>query len=288
MKIGVSSYSFNRYFRNGDMVLADMVRSASEIGFTGFEMLPWYFVDGESSPEKCRELKNMLADASLDFCCYTLATNFALPEGPDRQAVIDRVKLEIDMAVLMGVDTMRIESTFGPKEGEEVELAEMLDRVIKGTKQVAQHALALGVRLGLENHGRYMGSFTHVAHIIKEVNSPAYGAVPDIGNFLVVDEDPLVACRELAKSTIHVHAKDFVRKPPEPAMGKGWSVTNGGNQIQGAVVGEGDVPVRECIAAFKECGYDGYLAVEHESPDDPIEGLKRSRANLEEMISSLS
>ena len=288
MKIGVSSYSFKRYYDAGEMDLAEMVRKTAEIGFTGFEMLPRYFGADEGTSATCTELRKMLDDAGLDIACYTLASNFALPEASDRQAVVDRIKREIENAVVLGAKTCRIESTFGPRKGEEVTFDEMLDRVVRATKEVAEHALKLGVRLGLENHGRYMGSFRHCVQIIREVKSPAYGAVPDIGNFLVVDEDPVAACRELAKYTVHVHAKDFLYRPAEPEMTEGrWWRSSGGHQMQGAVVGEGDVAVKECLQVLKDRGYAGYLAVEHESPEDPIEGLTRSRANLEEMIASL-
>jgi len=287
MKIGVSAYSFNRYFKTGDIDLAGAVKAAAEIGFDGFEMLPWYWKEGKGTSGECRELRKMLGDAGLEICCYTLGNNFGLPEGPERRAVIDNIRREIDMAVVLGAKVCRIESTFGPKEDDDATFEEVLNRVVRATKEVAEYALKLGVRLGLENHGRYMGSFHHVAQIIKAVKSPAYGAVPDIGNFFVVDEDPVAACRELAKCTVHVHAKDFVRKPPEPPMGKGWGITNAGFQIRGALVGEGDVPVRECLAALKSRAYDGWLAVEHEAPEDPREGLRRSLANLREMLESL-
>ena len=294
MKIGVSAYSFNRYFHEGSMDLAGMVAKTKEIGFAGFEMLPRYFAapeaghEGEGTPAQCRELRTMLADAGLEIACYTLASNFGLPDGADRRAVIDRIKREIDNAVVLGAKVCRIESTFGPKEGEEVTFAEMIDRVVKATKEVADHALKLGVKLGLENHGRYMGSFRHCAQIIRTVRSPAYGAVPDIGNFLVVDEDPLEAVRELAKYAFHVHAKDFRYRPPEPEQTEGrWFRSTGGYQMQGAVIGEGDVPVKECLKALIERSYEGWLAVEHESPEDPVEGMKRSLAFLEEALASL-
>ena len=229
----------------------------------------------------------MLADAGLDLSCYTLGNNFGLPEGTERRAAIDEIRREIDMAVVMGAKTCRIESSWGPKEGDPATFAEMTDRVVRATKEVAEHALKLGVRLGLENHGRYMGSYQTCMMLIREVKSDGYGAVPDIGNFFVVDEDPLVACRELAKYTVHVHAKDFRRLPPEPAQGQGWWKTNAGWWLQGAAVGEGDVPVKACLEAFQRKGYTGYLSVEHESPEDPVEGLKRSRANIERMLAEI-
>ncbi len=287
MKIGVSSYSFNRYFKDPGYTVAQAIKATAEIGFTGFEMLPRYFAERKSTPAACRELKKMLGDAGLDLPCYTLGCEFALPEGPERRAVIDEIKREIDMAVVMGAKVCRIEASWGPKPPVEFTFAEATERVVRATKEVAEHALKLGVRLGLENHGSYMGSYRHVAMLIREVKSDAYGAVPDIGNFFVVDEDPLVAVRDLAKYAIHVHAKDFLRRPPGAQPGEGWWKSVGGYWNQGAAVGEGDVPVKACLAALKKKGYTGYLAVEHESPEDPIEGLKRSRANIERFLSEI-
>ena len=287
MRVAVSAYSFNRYFEDPAYTVAKAIKSAAQIGFEGFEMLPRFFPGKKSSPAACREVKKMLADAGLEMACYTLGNNFGLPEA-ERRALVDDIKREIDMALVLGATTCRIESSWGPKEGDPAAFPEVTARVVAATKEVAEHALKLGVRLGLENHGRYMGSYQTVAMLIREVKSDAYGAVPDIGNFLVVDEDPLVACRELAKYAVHVHAKDFRRLPPGPRPeGTHWWQTTGGNWLQGAVVGEGDVPVKACLEAFVRKGYRGWLSVEHETPEDPIEGLKRSRANIQAILSTL-
>ena len=287
MKIGVSAYSFNRYFRDSKMPLAEMVKAAAKLGFEGFEMLPRYFKTGKGSAAQARELRKMLADAGLTLSCYTLGNDFGLPDGPGRQAVIDEVRAEIDVALLLGVRTCRVESTFGPKEGDKPTYAEMHARVVRGTKEVADYALKYNIRLGVENHGRYMAGLQQVLQLIKDVNSPAYGANPDIGNFLSVDDDPLEACRELAQYTVHVHAKDFRRRSGVTPKPDGWYLTTGGWLLQGAVVGEGDVPVKACLQALRTGGYDGFLSVEHESPEDPIDGLKRSLANLKKMVGEL-
>jgi sugar phosphate isomerase/epimerase len=287
MKIGVSAYSFHVHLTSGRLTLEEAVKAAAKLGFEGFEMLPRYFKSARGVAAEAAQLRKMLADSALETSCYTLSSELGLAEGPERRAAIENVRREIDIAVVLGARVCRVEGTAGPGKGEEVSFDEMLKRVVEGTKPLADYALKMGVKLGVENHGHYMGSFHRIAQLIKDVNSPAYGAVPDIGNFLLVDEDPASACRELARHAVHVHAKDFVRKPPVPSMGKGWFISTGGFQHQGAVVGEGDVPVRECLKALRDRGYDGFLSVEHEAPEDPLEGLKRSRANLAEMLAAL-
>lgn len=286
MKIGVSAYSFNRYVNDNKITLAEIVKKAAELGFDGFEMLPRYFNAQKSSAGEAKELRRMLADAGLTLSCYTLGNDFGLPD-PRRRAEIDRIRAEVDIALFLGVRTCRIEAAWGVKPPDAATYEEAYARVVAATKEVAEYALKCGVKLGVENHGRYMSRCAQILQLIKDVNSPAYGANPDIGNWLAMDDDPLASCRELAQYTFHVHAKDFRRRPPEPSQGAGWGKSVLGWQIQGAVVGEGDVPVQPILQAFKSQGYDGFLSLEHESPEDPIEGMRRSLANLRQMVAAL-
>jgi sugar phosphate isomerase/epimerase len=49
------------------------------------------------------------------------------------------------------------------------------------------------------------------------------------------------------------------------------------------VIGEGNIPVEQCLAILKRTGYDGYLTVEYEGAEDCISGIARGLANLRSM-----
>ena len=53
-------------------------------------------------------------------------------------------------------------------------------------------------------------------------------------------------------------------------------------------LGSGEMSLSRAVEASAELGFAGRLSVEHESAEDPMTGLVRSRANLQEMVSSLS
>ena len=88
-----------------------------------------------------------------------------------------------------------------------------------------------------------------------------------------------------APYAIHAHAKDFhIKSGNGENPGAGFFQSRGCNYLRGAIIGHGDVPVRQCINALKRAGYDGYLMVEFEGMEDPIKGISVGLDNLRRFI----
>jgi sugar phosphate isomerase/epimerase len=103
-----------------------------------------------------------------------------------------------------------------------------------------------------------------------------------MGNFLCVDEDPIHAVSRVAPYAFHVHAKDFRYN----SLNKGI-MTRGANYISGTVIGEGVVPVRQCLAILKKAGYDGFCSIEYEGSEDCIAGIAKGIENLKSFIEQI-
>ena len=73
----------------------------------------------------------------------------------------------------------------------------------------------------------------------------------------------------------------------EPNPGDGFFCSRNGTYLRGAIVGHGNVPVRHCLKALKQAGYDGYVAIEFEGMEDCIQGLTIGLANLRRYIAEL-
>ena len=67
-----------------------------------------------------------------------------------------------------------------------------------------------------------------------------------------------------------------------PGMG-GFRATDG-NYLLGTVIGQGVVPVKDCIDCLKEAGYDGYVSVEFEGKEDNISALQAAISYLREFV----
>ena len=61
-------------------------------------------------------------------------------------------------------------------------------------------------------------------------------------------------------------------------------MTRGANYLRGTAVGDGDVGSAQCIQILKNAGYDGYLDIEYEGPEDCIEALKKGLDFLRKSI----
>ena len=184
---------------------------------------------------------------------------------------------------------MRIESTAGPPPDYEgpAEWEDLVPWLVAGIREVTEYASTKHIVLALENHGRVVGRSAQIEELILKVDSPYFRANPDIGNFYVVDEEPVAAVERLAKYAAHVHVKDFHRQPPGAEVGEGWFESNGGYKLRGAILGEGVVDVAGCLRALKRAHYEGFLSLEFEGPEDPKVGCSKGLANLRTILARL-
>ena len=54
----------------------------------------------------------------------------------------------------------------------------------------------------------------------------------------------------------------------------GWFRTRGGNYVRGTIVGNGVIPVDQCLYILRQAGYDGCVSVEFEGLEDNLTALK--------------
>ena len=289
MRCGLSGYSMIRPLRAGEIDLLGLVDLAHKWGFEGFEMLDMCWPGNGALVDHAHRLRQRCEALGLVLSSYTIHSNFAQMTAERQQAEVRRVKEAIDIGEELGVGVMRVESTNGaPKDYQgPAEWADLLPWLVAGIREAADYAATKHIRLGLENHGRLVGRSAQIEELILKVDSPYFGANPDIGNFYVVDEEPLEALQRLAKYAVHVHVKDFHRQPPGAEVGKGWFESNGGYQLQGAIIGEGVVDVVGCLRELKRFQYDGFLSLEFEGPEDPKVGCSKGLANLRTILASL-
>lgn len=73
----------------------------------------------------------------------------------------------------------------------------------------------------------------------------------------------------------------------ERVPGEGFFRSRNGNYLRGAIVGQGDVPLRHCLSALKAAGYEGSIAIEFEGMEDCLTGLRIGLANLRRALADV-
>ena len=289
MRCALSAYSMLRPLRAGKIDLLGVADFAHNLGYEGLEMLDMCWPKKGSLVDNAHRLRQRGEALGLAISSYTIHSNFAQMDAQRQRAEVERVKGAIDIGEELGVSRMRVESTNGPPEDYQgpAEWENLVPWLVSGIREVAEYAGGKHIVLGLENHGRLVGRSTQIQELILKVDSAYFGANPDIGNFYVVDEEPVEAMNRLARYAVHVHVKDFHREPPGSEVGEGWFESNGGHKLQGSIIGEGVVDVAGCLGALKRAHYDGFLSLEFEGPEDPRVGCSKGLANLRTILARL-
>lgn len=229
------------------------VDAVHELGYDGLELR---LLDGEPIDviELPASTRRTVAAALAGTELVCLDTSIELAGAFERP-----LPAALELAREWGTDTIRV---FGGDVGDLGEVARRVGPL-----------LAEDVVVALETHDHF-ASAARVGELLRLVDSPSLAAIWDLHHPTRVGESPVDVVRELGPSIRLVHVKDARRR------GELWELVP---------LGEGEVPVRESLAALRGLGYDGWLTVEwekrwHPELAPPDEALPRERATLGELL----
>ncbi len=278
MKICVSSYSFNRLMKRGEMTQLDTIAAAKELGFDGIEFADLHPHDGSSPREYAQKLRDEAERVGLPVASFVFGADLINREGE-----VKRVKEMIDIAEILGAPLIRHDVLYSM--GEYKSFDALLPTLAARVCEISEYAKTKGIKTSVENHGRICQDPDRCEKLYNAVESDNFGLLCDIGNFLCVDADPLRAVSLLAPYTAFVHAKDFYIKSGDGTdPGEGFFMSRAGNYLRGTIVGHGAVPVKQCLGILKRAGYDGFVSLEFEGMEELPDALRIGLANLRKYI----
>lgn len=283
MKIAVSTYSFDPLIRSGTLTQLDCIGRAKDMGFDAVEIVEIIPHDGSSEEEYAAKLSEEARRIGITVSNFTVGADFLRGSGGDLDAEVERVKKKVDIAALLGASGMRHDATSGFPAGTRGYRGfdDALPCLSKACRSITEYAAERGILTMIENHGFFCQDSERVEKLINMVAHPNFGWLIDIGNFLCADENPVKAVGRAAPYAFYVHAKDFhVKSGMAPNPGEGFFRSRGGNYLRGAIIGHGDVPVKQCISTLKAEGFDGIIAIEFEGMEETLKGIRIGHENL--------
>ncbi|MBE6602404.1 MAG: sugar phosphate isomerase/epimerase [Ruminococcaceae bacterium] len=289
MKISVSSYSYQQKIKAGEMTQLDVPRVASEMGIEGIDFTELKPNDAPTLAEQLDYAAKIRAEAEkygMTIVGYTVGANLYQGSPEEDEKEVERLKGQVDVAVAMGAKVMRHDvcKKERQEDGTVVSFAKMLPTIAANARKITEYAASKGLKTCSENHGYVAQDSDRVEALYNAVNHENYGLLIDFGNFACVDEDSAKAVSRLAPYAFHVHAKDFRIYPHgRVTEEKGFS-TRGCNKLVGCAIGEGDIPVAQCVAIMKRVGYDSFMTIEYEGNEDCLVGIEKGYKNLKRFI----
>jgi sugar phosphate isomerase/epimerase len=247
------------------------------MGFDGIEFSGIRPHDGSAPEEYAQKLAAECQARELTVANYNMGVDFCKDLG-GLDAAVEKVKRNVDLAVILGAPSMRHDATTGVPGKT---FAQLLPVLAEGCRRAAEYAQSKNVVTTVENHGYCCQDSTRLEQLYSQTDHPNFGLLVDMGNFLCADENPVEAVGRLAGLARFVHAKDFIVKDGGGANpGTGFFTSRAGNYLRGTIVGQGNVPVFHCLRILKRNGYNGWLSIEFEGMEDALQAIKIGLDNL--------
>lgn len=287
MKIALSTYSMDALLHSGVLNQFTCIAKAKEMGFDAIEFVGLAPHDGSTPAEYAQKLKAECERLGMEISNYTVGADLLNGSNGDLDAEVARVCGEVDLAVLLGAKSIRHDATIGyPRETRGYQgFDNVLPRLADGVRRITEYAAGKGIRTMVENHGYFAQDSDRVEKLVNTVAHKNFGLLCDMGNFLCAGEDPRSAYARVAPYAFYAHAKDFhVKSGMEPNPGEGFFRTRKGDYIRGAIIGHGNVPIKQCLTILHDSGYDGYIGIEFEGMEENEKGVRVGLQNLRRYV----
>jgi sugar phosphate isomerase/epimerase len=219
-------------------------RTLDAVGEYGYDGLELRLLDGEPidplslDAATRRAVGALLARSAVPLVCLDTSIELARPFGLELAAALE-------LASDWGAPTVRV---FGGALGAESSETEALDDIARRLEPALGRAGELGLTVALETHDSF-ASAARVGELLRRVGNPSFAALWDLHHPYRMGESPQDVIRALGTRIHLVHVKDARRRDD------GWELVP---------LGEGEVPVRDSLAALDAAGYDGWLTLEWE------------------------
>ena len=269
LHLSLAAYSFRDYFQNAKpkadgsaepgkrINLFEFIDYCAEHGCQGTELTSYYFPE-EVNHEFLVRIKKHAFVRGINISGTAVGNNFTVPAGPKRDQETANVRKWIDYAAIMGAPHIRIFAG-APPAGVSPGQAKSL--CISAIEECCDYAGGKGIFLGLENHGGIVATAEEILEIVRGVKSPWLGVNLDTGNFHT--DDPYADLVKVAPYAVNVQMKGEVHprgKSEEPA----------------------DLP--RLVKILRDANYQGYVALEYESKEDPWTAVPRLLKQMKELF----
>lgn len=272
MKLALNQWSLWRDLDAGRLTIADLIRGAATRGFHSIELLDWHFNESPADVQRIRELCDELG---LTVCAFGIRNDFATPDFAQQIQQGKRLKQGLDTAQLLGAKILRV---FGGRPSEGINFDAALGRMIEALQMALDWARTRRVKIALENFGQLSGRSDQILELIHAIEHSSFGLTADVGNFLLVDENPVDALRKLGKHLFHIHINDFIEATD--ADTEGVLISTSGKRYVGTELGKGVVDVGAVLALLEKIDYEGYVSLEYQGSLDGWEGVDLSLKSL--------
>jgi len=262
-KISLAEWSLHKTIFGGKLNHLDFAKTAKEdYGIEAVEYVNQFFKDKAKNADYLSDMNRRAADLGVKQLLIMIDGEGALgdPDNTKRTQAVDNHRKWLDAAKTLGCHSIRVNAQSNNNFNEAQKLA------TDGLRALSELAKPLGLNVIVENHGGLSSDGKWLAGVMKLVDMPNCGTLPDFGNFGGYD-------RYLGVTELMPYAKGV--------SAKSHDFNEAGDETK--------TDYFKMLKIVLDAGYHGYVGVEYEGGKigEP-EGIRATKKLLERVLAKVN
>ncbi len=269
-KISLAEWSFNKALFAKRMSHMEFPQTAKAIyGIEAIELVNQFFMNQARDQKYLAEFKKRADGEGVKILLIMCdgEGNLGDPDPKKMAQAVENHHKWADAAKFFGCHSIRVNAeTRGVGRFEEQQ-----KRAAEGLTQLAQYCSTVGLNCIVENHGRLSSNGNWLAGVMKQVNLPNCGTLPDFGNFDLGD----------GKTYDRYKGVEEMMPYAKAVSAKSHDFDAAGNEIH--------TDYRRMLKIVLKAGYHGHLGIEYEGQNiSELEGVWATKKLLEKIRNELA
>ena len=266
-RISLAEWSLHRSLKGGKLNNLDFPRITRELGIDAVEYVNQFFFKKAKDVKYLTELKKRCDGEgvrSLLIMCDREG-NLGDPDKKKRGRVVENHFKWLDAAKFLGCHSIRVNArSRGSFE-------KQLDLATDGLRRLSERAAGLELNVLVENHGGLSSNGAWLSEVIRAVDLPNCGTLPDFGNFRIRGDKTYDRYKGVAELMPFAKA----------VSAKSHDFDDAGNETH--------TDYRRMMTIVLNAGYRGTVGIEYEGKHLPErEGILATKRLLERVRADLA
>ena len=260
-KISLAEWSFHKALQAKELDNLDFAKLARELGIEAIEYVNVFFKDKAKDAAYLAELNGRAKDHGIfqHLIMCDAEGRLGDPDPAKRTQAVENHYKWVDAARTLGCLTIRVNAASeGPREEQQKLAAD-------GLRRLTEYGATQDINVIVENHGGLSSHGDWLAGVMKLVNHPRCGTLPDFGNFYEYDRYQGVADLMPFAKAVSAKSYDFDEQGEETK-----------------------IDYRRMLKLVMAAGFHSWIGIEYEGERLPErEGVLKTKALLEKIRSEL-
>ncbi len=272
-KISLAEWSLHRMLFAGKLSNLDFPAfTKSEFGIEAVEYVSVFFKDKGKDIAYLTDLKQRAADAGVANVLIMIDGEGYLgdPDASKRKQAVENHYPWVEAAKFLGCHAIRVNAHSEGSFEEQQKLA------ADGLRSLSEFAIEHEISVIVENHGGNSSNGQWLASVIKAVDMPSCGTLPDFGNFMLrKNEDGTIDWYDRYQGVAEL--MPFAKA----VSAKSHEFDEEGNVVE--------TDFLKMMKIVLDAGYHGYVGIEWEGAEpSEVEGTRLTKKLLEKIRDELS